>query len=362
MRKLLFIIPSLDIGGAQKIGLFVANLAAQKGLDIVVLSLKDGNNNISVSKNINLICAKKEWKKGFTNKIFERVRVALFVKKVINFQKPDGIIVFGTMTEVMIALYNSKIPMLSTERGFPNQYPGYIKFLLKRQFKKSQLIGFQTKMARDLYPMIDDKKAFIIPNPIFFNSKTSSTSSEDLLLDVVSIGRLVKEKGYRNLILSFVKIHEEFPDKKLYIYGDGPEKNDLEKLISENSAEEYIFLPGKTNDVSSILKRCKLFVLSSKFEGIPNTLLEAMSNGIPVVATDCYPGGARFLTKDGTVGGVLVERESVNSLYDGMKYILEDEERANLLGNLGQYVNDEFSVKSISEKWNFVIEKFTKSS
>lgn len=107
---------------------------------------------------------------------------------------------------------------------------------------------------------------------------------------IVSTGRLVDDKGFDVLIEAFARVASDLPGWKLHIYGEGPAKKSLQNLIHVFGMENRVVLKGQTKDVRSALASSSFFVLSSKAEGLPMSLIEAQSCGLPCISTDCAPG------------------------------------------------------------------------
>lgn len=351
-KKVLFITESLGIGGAQKIIVFVANHAVQAGYDVTIMSMKSDDNMFNISSRINIIIPEKKIENSRLKRIF-------FFKKIIYQGNFDCIINFPISKTSFFVLLGNKKPLLTSERGAPKMYSFLGSIVMKYMFSKSKLVGFQTPMARDYYTKIDLTKTFVIPNPIFFNK--AGNGAPLLRQNVISVGRLDPVKKFDCLIESFLKVHDKFPEEKLIIYGDGPERSSLEKMIFDNQAQDFIKLPGKINITPDFYKQAKIFVLSSQYEGIPNTLLEALSTGTPIIATDCEPGGARFLTKNGTVGGPVVPFNDVYALSEAIESSLDNYKTSIEKGKLGQYVFEEFDPERIGKTWlkqlNYLVEE-----
>ena len=107
---------------------------------------------------------------------------------------------------------------------------------------------------------------------------------------IVSSGRLIPDKGFDVLIEAFAKAAADLPDWTLHIYGDGPAEKSLQNLIRIFELEGRVFLEGQTEDMEAALMDSSFFVLSSKAEGLPMSLIEAQSCGLPCISTDCAPG------------------------------------------------------------------------
>lgn len=142
---------------------------------------------------------------------------------------------------------------------------------------------------------------------------------DDDYINFVNMGRLSPEKGQDQLIEAFALLHKEFPNTRLYIIGDGVLKEKLKNIIQDRSVTDSVFLMGHRENPFFIMNNCDAFVLSSHYEGQPMVLLEALTLGLQIVATDIIAN--RHLLENGKYG-ILVEN-SVEGIYKGMKSIVE---------------------------------------
>jgi glycosyltransferase involved in cell wall biosynthesis len=195
------------------------------------------------------------------------------------------------------------------------------------------------KAMRRLYPRLDaltvltgeDMRAYEahldgrvrlvqIPNSV----REMSGGSADLTAKtVLAAGRLSPQKGYDLLISAFAQVVAKHPDWRLRICGDGPRRGQLEALIAEHGLEDAVELPGPAHDFSAEIAGASLFVLSSRFEGLPLVLLEAMSKGMGIVSFDCPTGPADVV--DDRRNGLLVPARDVDALAAGILELVEDE-------------------------------------
>lgn len=352
-KHILIIVPSFDIGGAQKIGSFIAGNLSRDGSEVSLIGLERGDNLLKVDPSVGQYSF-KNYDVYNTSKI-KKIGYAIKLRMLIKKLKPDAVIIFGTLVVAYLAVLGLRMPIMGCERGDPNSYNRKLRSRVVRAYKRFSILTFQTPMARDGYPELADKKSYVIPNPCFLADSDNEVTEINRKKEVVSVGRLVEEKGYEMLIRAFVSIHHLHPEYKLIIYGDGPQKELLANLIAENEASEYVFLPGKTDKVKQNIQNASLFVLSSDYEGIPNTLLEAMCLGVPVVTTDCSPGGARFLTKDGSIGGLLIPVRDEKKMADAIDKMLSDRCFAEEMAKKGLSVNADYSPETIYRLWKQAI-------
>ncbi len=165
---------------------------------------------------------------------------------------------------------------------------------------------------------------------------------------VGTVGRLDPVKNFDIFIRSAKEILDEFPMVKFLLIGDGPIREDLRLLVSELGLSKNIILSGERNDVAELLKVMDIFVLPSKSEGLSNTILEAMSAGLPVIATNV--GGNPELVIDGTTG-VLIQPDDVSVLAAAIIDLLRDDEKRKKMGDAG----------FVKAKKEFSIEKMVRS-
>lgn len=150
--------------------------------------------------------------------------------------------------------------------------------------------------------MIDPSRVVRIYNPVIpedkFQPRSAGADSAHRLCHIVAIGRLVRQKGFDILIKAMEQVPQPW---RLDIYGEGPERARLEKLISARNLGFSVKLLGYTKDAFAALRTADLFVLSSRHEGLPTVLIEALACQCQVVSTDC-PQGPREILRDGKLG------------------------------------------------------------
>jgi glycosyltransferase involved in cell wall biosynthesis len=166
---------------------------------------------------------------------------------------------------------------------------------------------------------------------------------------IAAAGRLTPQKGFDLLIEAFARIAPDHPDWRLRIYGGGPHKQALQQLVDEHGLADVVSLPGPAKDLGKQMEDAAVFVLSSRFEGFPLILLEAMSKGLPVVSFDC-PTGPRDLIDDHR-NGILVPARDVDGLARGMAELMADGDLRRRLGAAGADTATAYSVDAIGRRW-----------
>jgi glycosyltransferase involved in cell wall biosynthesis len=166
---------------------------------------------------------------------------------------------------------------------------------------------------------------------------------------VTHVGRLVPVKAQDVLVSAASKVLESLPDARFVIIGGGPLHDQLARQIEEAGIQDKFFLLGWRTDIPDVLAASDLFALTSLQEGMPLAILEAMSAGCPVVATEV--GGIPEVVRDG-ITGLLVPPGDADALAEAILKILTDPERAKELAARGQrLVEHEYSTQAWARRW-----------
>lgn len=183
---------------------------------------------------------------------------------------------------------------------------------------------------------------------------------------IVSLGRLDNQKGFDDLILAFNLIHKKFPDWKLKIYGKGPFEKKLVDLLKEHDLKESVeILPG-TKNVVGVLNESSIFVMTSRYEGYANMLVEAMSCGMPVISYN-WLMGANDIIDDG-INGTIVKlknrysyfnsndnHENIENLAAALEDLMLNEKKCEVYSQNAIKIIDSRNVNTIMKKWEEII-------
>ena len=174
------------------------------------------------------------------------------------------------------------------------------------------------------------------------------------------MGRMGFEKGFDLLLRAFALCAEEFPDWTLRLVGQGAEQQRLRNLAEQLGIQHAVRFEPVTKEPERVLRESDLFVLSSRIEGFPMMLLEAMACGLPVVSFDCM-SGPREMIRHG-MNGLLVPPEDVGALANAMQMLMGNEHERERLAARAREVIERFSLPSVMRMWNEVLTNATQTT
>lgn len=236
--------------------------------------------------------------------------------------------------------------VIAVEHVYWGYYGSIIQFVRRKIYSKCYAVAVLTKYDYDHY-FTYLKNVYLIPNPIAANITKPEYSLTSK--NIIAIGRLEEQKGFRGLIESFQRISSRFPDWHLNIFGEGNLRTELNELIVNHNLTSNIHLRGTTNNISAELKQSAFLVMSSRYEGFGMVLLEAMNEGVPCISFDC-PAGPFDILGDSKYG-ILVKNQDFLELTNRISEMIESE-------NLRLYYSDKafervgnYSAAKIVERW-----------
>jgi glycosyltransferase involved in cell wall biosynthesis len=350
--KITFLNSNIGYGGASKILVGIANYLSDDN-QVTIVTYENNEVLQYVSDNINIVHLQTTNNK----RIIRRFHQFRKIKNYLKENKPDILIAFLSYSKVYAVLSKLfiKTKVILSERGDPSKVKGLSSKLFNFIYNFSDGFVFQTQGAMDFYGRRIKNKSVIIPNPVFADKNWIPYEGERKKV-IVNVARFeLKQKRQDVLLEAFAKITDKFPEYKLVLYGDGEDKDIIEDIIEKLNIKDRVVLAGVTNNVYEAIKKAELFVLSSDYEGIPNAVIEAMSMGVPVISTDCSPGGARLLIENGK-NGIKTERGNSDILAGAIVYMLENKDKAKQMSVEALKITEKFSEEKIYKMWeNYLI-------
>lgn len=353
VRKVLFYIDMMGHGGAQRVMWVLMHRFLQYGVQVILVNdfeLANGQAQYSVSDKISRLYLRKSL---HGNPILKNIERVYNLRNIVKTESPDVVVSFlGRPNErMLISTMGLPCKKIVSVRNDPIREYGdhfFSKWLARFLFLLADGCVFQTHDARKYFLSKTRQESAIIKNPvsaIFFNVKQNKAVS-----NIISVGRLEKQKNNTLLIRAFSKIAAKYSDVNLVFYGSGSLKKDLQLLVHKLDLDTRVDFAGDTDDVPSKLKECKIFVLSSDFEGMPNALMEAMAAGVPCIATDCPCGGPKEIIENGK-DGILVSVGNEESLAHALDYLLSNTRARLLIGKNAKEKAKEFTEEQVVSKW-----------
>ena len=359
------VIAHLGLGGAERVLAHMADYWAQNGRRVTLMTLDHGNDPPFYALGPSVARVDFGWSRVWRAGIPKlRMPCALLaLRSALHRTRPDIIISFlnTTNVSVLMASYGLGVPVIVSERNDPRHDTVSTYWERRRRwlYRSADALVVQTQAALDYFAPPVRRRGCVIPNPVRLPEGVRGGALKNMPCrtrrEIVAVGRLVEQKGFDLLLSAFSLVAAANPAWSLTIWGEGAERPGLEAMVHRLGLGERVRFPGTTRDIFEQLPEADLFVLSSRYEGFPNALCEAMACGLPVVSFDC-PSGPREIIRDG-IDGILVPPENPRALADAMQRLMEDEDlRLRLAGSAARIV-ERFSPERIFGMWEDLLLK-----
>lgn len=286
-----------------------------------------------------------------TNRVLRAMDIVSGIHSFINQEKPHIVISFLWQVNVYTILGKmfTRTKLIISERNDPYQDPSS-KILRKIRdclYNFSDGYVFQTEDARKYFCNKISEKGRVIANPIKENLPYWNENSSKI---IITACRITRQKNLFMLIDAVENIIKDYPDYRLKIFGFGDLEKEVSNYISSKGLEKYISLPGFSENIHSEMVNSEIFIISSDYEGISNSMLEALAIGIPVISTDSPIGGARMFINSGK-NGLLVEVGDVEQLTNAIIFIINNKEKANEMSKESRKIRTLLSPKKVASQW-----------
>lgn len=357
--KILFCLGSFRHGGAERV---IANLSESlsRECEISIVLTKKSNLSYQLPKNIQLEILDNP--SNSSNFLIKNVKRISKLNKVIKRINPDIIISFLPEPSYRVLFLKPfhKIPVIVSVRNDPKiEYKSKLNNLvMKFLYKRADGFVFQTEEAKSYFSKKIQDKSVIILNPLskdFLKPEFTGVREKK----IVTVGRLAPQKNQKLLIDAFSKLPKSLKEYKLVIYGVGDLHDELKEQIKKLHLENRVILKGEVQNIQEEIVNASLFVLSSDYEGLPNSLIEAMALGIPVISTNCPCGGPKTLINN-YQNGILVPVGNQLELTKKIEQVLTDSKLSNNLSKEARKITDLTNPDKINEKWLNYIKKILK--
>jgi len=366
--KILIFIGSLTNGGAERVTVTLSKYLQQKTFIVTVVTL-DGTQRdfYSLDRDIKRLAMDMGKATSGFEKISENLKRVWKFRKIVKKENPD--IVLGMITRhaviSIIACFGLPVNVVVSERNYPEERKNHTmwEWLRKRVYHFADLHVVQTvKIAEWLRTNTQAQNINIIPNSVNHplptyepNVKPGNYLNDDQKL-ILAVGTFKHQKGFDMLIQSVSTFLKGYPNWKMIILGEEKNekgskglRNKFESVVRENRLEEQILFPGRVGNVGDWYERADIFVLSSRYEGFPNALLEAMAYGTACISFDCKTGPADMI-EDGE-NGILVPDSDIETLGYQIRTLMKNSKLRYKLGKNALKVRSEYSEEKIHGMW-----------
>lgn len=395
MKEVMFVLPIMHGGGAERVAAQIMNKLNERGYDTRFILTSAKKNEVvrsDLNERTELILLTEEMKAETTGqkiaylparaystifgKLYEKQnkyvpasigkatiewqyhREIAWLRSYMKQNPGMTVIVFLQPSIPMVLLAAQGLPnkVIISERADPNRLmkKRYGKPFIEKYYTRADAAVFQTADAKSVYPEAVSKKGTVIFNPLKDNLPEPYHGERNKY--ITTFCRISNQKNLPLLVEAFSHVHSKHPDYTLRIIGDAPNEEGREVLqvidqqLYKLNLKESVKLESFMKNVHEAVIKDAMYVNSSDYEGISNAMLEAMAIGMPVVCTDCPIGGAKATINNGE-NGLLVPIQNAEALASAMNRVIEEEGLVDKLSQNASKLRDEISLDSITDKW-----------
>lgn len=356
VSKIMFHINSLGKGGAERVVVNLSEEFVGMGKEVVIATEWEAKDEYPLPDQVRRLDAGlKEEEESLSGSKQRSLRTRRLHDLILR-ERPDVVLSFcrNANYRAVLAAKGTKVPVIISVRSDP-----YVDYASAKQkmlscwlYGKAAGAIFQTDYAKDFFPKAVQKKSTVILNPLH-KKFLSLTKSKQRRKEIVTAGRFHEAKDHIVLIKAFERIMEEYPEVLLKLYGDASEDNThhmLKEYVKAHQLQDRVLFMGNSNQLEQDLIDAAVFVMSSKYEGMPNALMEAMAMQLPVISTDCPCGGPRTLIEDGK-NGLLTPVGDDEEMAKALRKVLSEPELAEEMAVHAGEIVKKASPDRIAGEW-----------
>ncbi|MBR3568698.1 MAG: glycosyltransferase [Salinivirgaceae bacterium] len=348
--KILFFINKLYGGGAERVASILMNhFCRSHSVRAVVFDNTDIAYQINTDISTHEISVKSRFRITRLNKRISTIR------KEIKKESPDVIISFLTPINIYVIianLFTRKKTIISERNTLNREQSKFVRLLRKVTYPFANKIVFVTDADRHKFGL--PQKSSTIYNPAIFEPYANYDNRHNTIITIAPIDRWYN-KGLDLLVKAWTKIESQYPDWNLEIYGRN-NGSILPDAITQLK-QERISWEGWNYNIEEILRTKSIFILASRYEGCPNSLIEAMSQGCACIGTNCE-GGIKEMITDG-VDGIIAQSENVDDIADKLQMLINDNMLRRKLSAGALEKTRQFDKNSFFAKWDKLIDEVT---
>jgi glycosyltransferase involved in cell wall biosynthesis len=374
--KVAFIINDLSGGGAEKALKLLSGYLAGEGIRTLVITLGSGNDGYQLEPGVERVTLRSRWLNRGVGKILGLPLQAMELTRMLNAWRPDACVSFlprSNIVHVMTRWFGNRRPVLITEQiSSRDNYPGsgladrVMRTLIARFYPRADAVFPSSKGV--LEGLIDfgvpRERMRVVYNPISVGEirekareAIADVAGAAPVPQVITVGRHAEQKDHATLLRAFARVRQRM-DARLVFVGQGQLRGELERLASELGIRDAVVFAGWQSNPFAWLGHSDVFVLSSRYEGFGNVLVEAMACDLPVVSTDCPSGPSEIV--EGGASGILVPVGDVTALADAIVQVLQDRSLRERLVGQSRRRAPEFDISVIGPEYRHLLESFVR--
>ena len=361
--KILLFINSLECGGAERVTANLANYWAAKGWRVDLVTLEPKTSDFYA---LHPGITRRELKLSGGSKnalvgLRQNMRRVIGLRSLLRERAPHVALAMMTTSNIVLALAAHglhAVKAVGSERNHPPRIKLGLAWSLLRRFAYCRLaavVALASLSAEWIESNTNARRVTVIPNVASWplqdippNRPVETCCGMDRKI-LLSVGRLEHQKGFDVLLDAFAPLARMHPDWDLVIVGEGSERAALEATVASANLAGRVFLPGQVGNIAAWYRRADLYVLSSRFEGFPNTLAEALASGVPAVGFNCDTGPGDIIRHE--VDGLLVDAMDIAGMRSALDRLMEFEALRIRYGARALEARERFSQERVVSMW-----------
>lgn len=350
--RIAFVLAALQAGGAERVVAQLSAALVARGWSVEIITFDRPGDPIYHPLDPRVTCTRLGLPSdgGGLRGAWRSIRRIAALRRLLAARQFDTVISFLTKINViaLAASLGLRTRIIVSERNNPlrQQASRLWGLLTAALYPRAADIVIMSERSRRALPAAVRARATVIPNPVRPGAFRPAPQERTF----VAVGRLTHQKGFDLLIDAFAAAAPALPGWRLVIFGDGPDRAALEQRRLRHGLQHRIHLPGTTRVPGEWIAQAGIFVLSSRYEGWPNALAEALATGMPAIAFDCDFGAADMVRPDNT--GVLVPPEDVAALAAALQRLALQPAFRCRLAEAARMAMTRFDPDLVVDSWN----------
>lgn len=351
-KKILIILHNLKNGGVERVLSVLANYFSDRSYNVHILAISSDEISYELSPQITyeFVPIIPIYKKIG---LFRNIKSIFQIHKEIKRIDPDYVIGFddSIIIRCIPSAWILRKKIIVSERIDPSIYGWAMHIVRQIAYDMADHVVFQTDDAKAYFPKRTQKKSVVIPNPL---TEGLPYHTGNRNRDIIMACRLRPQKNVAMAIRAFADIYPTHKEYNLVVYGEGYLLEELKNLAKQLNVSKNVKFPGHVNDIHKKMAECAVFLSTSDYEGLSNSMIEAMAIGAPTICTDCPVGGTRMVMVQNE-NGIMVPVGDHHETAKAIAAVLDDNELACKLSENGIKIRDRLSTSVICPQWEALL-------